>query len=150
MNLLDYIIIAILIFFTVKGILMGFIREIASLAGIILGFWLGIKYIPEVTQFLSGYVPESRFLPFLSFATVFVGVLVLCNITGWILYYFLRGLFLYVLYFIYLLALQSIKKEMIFMDGFTKVLIVVSLLGTGFCLYAKHINPEILNKILGG
>lgn len=94
MNILDYIIIAILLFFTVKGILMGFIREIASLAGIILGFWLGIKFIPEVTQFLADYVPESRFLPFLSFTLVFVGVLVLSNVAGWILYHFFKKVFL--------------------------------------------------------
>jgi membrane protein required for colicin V production len=94
MNLLDYIIVAILIFFTIKGVFMGFIREIASLAGIILGIILGILYIPQVTQFLSGYVPESRFLSLISFALVFALVLILCNIIGWALRLFLKKVFL--------------------------------------------------------
>lgn len=94
MNLLDYIIIATLIFFTIKGVLKGFIREIASLAGIILGIWLGILYIPKVTQILSGYVPDSRFLPLISFALIFAGVLILCNIIGWALRYFFKKVFL--------------------------------------------------------
>lgn len=94
MNLLDYIIIATLIFFTIKGVLKGFIREIASLAGIILGIWLGILYIPEVTQILSGYVPDSRFLPLISFALIFAAVLILCNIIGWALRYFFKKVFL--------------------------------------------------------
>ena len=94
MNLLDYIIIITLVFFTVKGVLKGFIREIASLAGIILGFWLGIRYIPEVTQFLSGYVPDSRFLPLISFALIFAAVLIICNVIGWALRLFFKKVFL--------------------------------------------------------
>ncbi|MFC1493894.1 CvpA family protein [Thermodesulfobacteriota bacterium] len=94
MNLLDYIIIAILVFFTIKGVLKGFIREIASLVGIILGVWLGILYIPQVNQFLSGYVPDSRFLPLISFALIFAGVVILCNIIGWALRLFFKKVFL--------------------------------------------------------
>jgi len=94
MNILDYIILVALVFFIVKGVFKGFIREIASLAGIILGIWLGIRYMPRVTQFLSGYVPESGYLPLISFALVFAIVLILCNLIGWALRYFLKKVFL--------------------------------------------------------
>src|SRR4030065_484393 len=42
MNLLDYIIIIGMIYLIVKGIMLGFIREICSLAGIVLGIFLAI------------------------------------------------------------------------------------------------------------
>ncbi|MBW2205067.1 MAG: CvpA family protein, partial [Deltaproteobacteria bacterium] len=40
MNLLDLIIIACMVFLIVRGIFRGFIREVGSLAGVILGIWL--------------------------------------------------------------------------------------------------------------
>jgi len=94
MNLFDYIIIITLIFLTVKGVLRGFIREISSLAGIILGIWLGNLCMQQLTQFLSGYVPASRFLPLVSFSLIFVGILILCNLIGWSLRLFFKKVFL--------------------------------------------------------
>lgn len=94
MNLLDYIIIITLLFFTVKGVLRGFIREISSLAGIILGIWLGNVFMPQVGNFLSGYIPDTGFLPLISFAFIFICVLVLCNLIGWGLRLLFKKVFL--------------------------------------------------------
>jgi len=83
MNLLDMIIICTMIFFIVKGILRGFLREVASLAGVILGILLANHFQPRMTEVLKAYVPASGFLPIISFALLFGAVLVICNLVGY-------------------------------------------------------------------
>jgi membrane protein required for colicin V production len=83
MNLLDYIIIIAMIYLIVKGVLRGFIREIFSLAGIVLGIWLANLFQPQVTEFLKPFLPFPRYLPLISIAGLFFCILILCNIMGW-------------------------------------------------------------------
>ena len=85
MNLLDIIIIATMIFLIVKGILRGFFREIASLAGVILGIWLANHFQPQMTDYLKSYLPSIKYLPLISFAVIFFTTLILCNLSGWVL-----------------------------------------------------------------
>jgi len=94
MNLLDIVIIVPMIFLIVKGIIRGFIREIASLAGVILGIWLANLFQPQMTDFLKSYLPSNQFLPLISFAVIFASILVLCNIFGWILKLLFKKAFL--------------------------------------------------------
>jgi membrane protein required for colicin V production len=83
MNIIDYIIIGFLLFLIVRGIMRGFIREISSLAGVILGIWLANLYQPWLTGILKHYLPFPQYLPLLSFIIIFVAILVICNILGW-------------------------------------------------------------------
>ena len=83
MNVLDYIILIPLIYLTVKGIIRGFVREAASLAGVILGVWLGNVFQPEVSKILSRILSDSDFIPLISIALIFIVVLILCNLAGW-------------------------------------------------------------------
>lgn len=94
MNLLDYIIIIAMVYLVVKGIFRGFIREIASLAGIVIGIILAYVYLPELTQFLKRYLPSTQILPFVSFAVIFAIILVIFNIIGWGLMKSLKKAFL--------------------------------------------------------
>ncbi len=82
MNPLDLAIIAVMVFFIVRGIFRGFFREIGSLAGVILGIWLAVHYQPQMTSYLKTYVPTLKYLPLISFGLIFVIVLVLCNLAG--------------------------------------------------------------------
>jgi len=83
MNLLDTAIIIGLSFLIVRGIFRGFFREIGSLAGLILGIWLANVYQPKMTEYLKSYLPSLGLLPLISFALIFIIVLVLCNLAGW-------------------------------------------------------------------
>lgn len=94
MNLLDYIIIITMVYLIVKGIFRGFIREIASLAGIIIGIIVAYVYLPALSEFLKNYLPSSQFLPFVSFAVIFALILVIFNIIGWGLMKSLKKAFL--------------------------------------------------------
>jgi len=83
MNLLDMIILGIIAFLLVRGIFRGFFREIASLAGVVLGIWIANVYQPGVTEYLKAYLPSGMLLPLISFGLIFAVVLVLCNLAGW-------------------------------------------------------------------
>ena len=82
MNLLDYIIIIVMIYLIVKGVLRGLIREVASLLGIILGIWSANLFQPHMSAFLRSYLPFDSYMPLLSFAVIFMVVLILCNLIG--------------------------------------------------------------------
>lgn len=83
MNLLDIIIVAAMAFFIIRGIFRGFFREIASIAGIILGILLANQYQPQMTGYLKAYVPAGKYLPLISFAVIFLIIFVACNFAGW-------------------------------------------------------------------
>ena len=85
MNILDIIIIAATIFFLIRGVFRGFIREIASLAGVVLGIWLANVYHVQMTGFLKRFIASEKFLSLMAFALIFLVVLVLCNLAGWAL-----------------------------------------------------------------
>ena len=82
MNPLDLVIIAVMIFFIVRGLFRGFFRELGSLAGVILGIWLAVQYQPQVASYLKTYLPGLKYLSLISFGLIFVIVLVLCNLAG--------------------------------------------------------------------
>jgi membrane protein required for colicin V production len=83
MNLLDLVIIATMIFLIVRGVFRGFFMEVGSVAGVVLGVWLANHYQPQMTNYLKAYLPSGNFLPMISFAVIFISVLVLCNLLGW-------------------------------------------------------------------
>lgn len=83
MNVLDIIIIITMVFLVVRGLMRGFVREVASLAGVILGIFLAIRFQPQASTFIKSFLPPLSFLPLLSFAGIFLSVLIVCNLLGW-------------------------------------------------------------------
>ena len=62
MNLLDMMILAVMLFLLIRGVMRGFFREIGSLAGVILGIWLGNVFQPQMTGILRPYFPVQALL----------------------------------------------------------------------------------------
>ena len=85
MNLLDIIIISTMGFLILKGLLRGYLRETASLAGVIGGIFLANFFQPRMTAYLESYLPALEILPLVSFTAIFLLVLISSNILGWIL-----------------------------------------------------------------
>jgi membrane protein required for colicin V production len=83
MNTLDYIIIGFLLLLVIRGIFRGFIREIFSLCGVIMGLWLGNHYQPWLTDILKQYLPLPQYMPVLSFIILFIATIVICDLLGW-------------------------------------------------------------------
>jgi membrane protein required for colicin V production len=85
MNVMDVIIISTMIFFVVKGLLRGFMREMASLAGVVFGILLANHFQPQMTTYLRSLLPSTEYLPLISFASIFAIALVTCNLLGYVL-----------------------------------------------------------------
>jgi membrane protein required for colicin V production len=90
MNLLDVLIVSTLVFFVVKGLIRGFVREIASLAGVVLGIVIASRYQADVTEIIKQFLNPGPYLPLISFVVVFAVVLVGCNLLGWLIRLALR------------------------------------------------------------
>jgi membrane protein required for colicin V production len=84
MNLLDIVIICAMVLLIVKGLLRGFIRETASLAGVVLGILLGHHFQPQLGAHLKSYLPQTSLLPVISFSVIFGFVLISCNLLGYL------------------------------------------------------------------
>jgi len=91
---LDIFIIAVMGFLLVRGIFRGFIREVGSLAGVILGIWFGSLLAPDFKIYLEPYFPHGKYLALISFALIFFAVLVVCNLIGWGLKKLVKKMFL--------------------------------------------------------
>lgn len=94
MNWLDVVIIATMGFLVVRGVFRGFFKEIASLAGVVLGIWLGNLLQPQLTAYLKTHFASLPALPLISFAAIFVAVVILCNLIGLALKGLLKKAFL--------------------------------------------------------
>ncbi len=86
MNILDFIILGLIAFFLIKGIFRGFFREIASLAGIIVGLVIGNHYHPQMATYLRAYIPLEKALPLISFIIVFILVVIGFHLLGFLLH----------------------------------------------------------------
>lgn len=85
MNCLDIIIISVMLFFIIRGICRGILKEVVSLAGIVGGIWFANSFQPILTAKLRHSMPGIPFLSLLSFIALLVGVIVVANIIGSIL-----------------------------------------------------------------
>lgn len=73
---LDYVLIAVLVLSAVYSIFRGFVREVLSLTGWVLSFWLAIKYAPVVASWFDSLIesPGVRFV--VAFMLLFIAILV--------------------------------------------------------------------------
>lgn len=92
MNILDYIILGLVAFFVVKAFFRGFFREISSLLGIIFGLLIANQYYPNMNAFLKDYIQLEKYLAPVSFALIFLSVLVFFTLLGVFLKFIFRKL----------------------------------------------------------
>src|SRR5512133_19596 len=76
MNLFDIIILAVLIFFALKGLVRGLVNEAASLSGLILGGWLSYRFYPVLS------VPIRTALHIPAHVSSFLAFMLLLLVTG--------------------------------------------------------------------
>lgn len=76
MNLFDIIILAVLIIFSLKGMIRGFVNEASSFAGLILGGWLAYRYYPALS------VPIRNILHLPAHVSAFFAFMLLLILTG--------------------------------------------------------------------
>lgn len=83
MNLFDIIIAAVLLFFSLKGLLRGFVNEAASLTALLLGGWLAYRYYPLLAAPIRAalHIP-AHISAFIAFMLLLLGIGILAHILG--------------------------------------------------------------------
>jgi membrane protein required for colicin V production len=83
MDAVDWILLAVLGVSVLLGMWRGLVREVISLAGWIAGFWIAQAWAPQAADWLplQGASEVLRYLA--GFVTVFVAVLVVSVMLGW-------------------------------------------------------------------
>lgn len=78
MNAADIIILVLLLFFAIKGLISGFIKEIAGSVAILLGIYLAVNFSTWLAEFIleKGWF-EPQYLEIICFVIIFLGVLLL-------------------------------------------------------------------------
>ena len=82
MNWLDVIMVLILVGGIVSGYKNGFVGEMASLAGLILGIWGAIKFSGWTTQLLEGFGLSFSLMPIISFVITFLVITIIMQIVA--------------------------------------------------------------------
>ncbi len=95
MNTLDILLLIILGFTTIRGLFRGFIGEISSIIGLIVGFILANQYYAKLTPLVQSILSDPGIAKMLSYALVFctglVGVLMVAAVLRHLLKVVLLG-----------------------------------------------------------
>ena len=84
MQVVDWIFLGLLVLSTLIGLFRGFIKELVSLAGLVAAFALSSTYAQEASGWFSLLdAPSARYA--LAFALIFLGVLLVSALIGWLL-----------------------------------------------------------------
>jgi membrane protein required for colicin V production len=94
MNLLDYILIAVLAFCLSRGIFRGLIKELSSIIGLLGGFYAAYTYYGHLTGVLSAWIENPVYLNIISFLIIWIGIYTAVTVMALILKYFMKIAFL--------------------------------------------------------
>jgi membrane protein required for colicin V production len=83
MHYIDIILLVVFIIAGFNGYRTGFVRQIASLAGLLLGIWGAIQFSELTASFLvENFSLTTKYLPIISFALTFVLILIGVHFLG--------------------------------------------------------------------
>jgi len=85
MNLIDIVVIALLIIAAIWGIWKGFISQLISIVGVLLGIWGASKLTPFVYSMLIGSAdnPNSaNTVKIITFAVLVILIIIICHLIG--------------------------------------------------------------------
>jgi membrane protein required for colicin V production len=90
MNLFDIFLILIVLFFVIRGIFRGLIKEITSFIGVACGYYAAYSYYSLLARPLTTWVSHPDYCNILSFLIIFVAVTLIISILGVIIKYLLN------------------------------------------------------------
>ena len=94
MNSFDIIVMVIIGLGLVRGLFRGFVKEIASIAGVLAGFYGASVYYPMVAALLSTWIDTEIYCNLLGFFLLFMAIVVGVGLVAGLLRYLLKIAFL--------------------------------------------------------
>jgi len=90
MNTFDIIVIVILAYSLLRGLFRGLLKEAASVAGVLGGFFLAYTFYAPVAGYLAGLVSNPAYRNILAFLAIFCAVVITVNLIAIVLKYLMR------------------------------------------------------------
>lgn len=87
MNSFDVVVAVILGFCLIRGIFRGLVKEVASIIGVLAGFYAAYTYYPEMAGLLSRWISNTIYLNITSFMVLFCFILTIISMLGVVLKY---------------------------------------------------------------
>lgn len=84
-NFLDIVFGVIALFFLLRGVFRGLLKEITSTLGVVVGYYVASNYNESLVPFFQTWFKSPGLLHFLSYVTLFVGVMFCAAVLGWLL-----------------------------------------------------------------
>ena len=95
MNPLDMIIIVILSFCLIRGLFRGFVKEVSSIMGVLVGYYAAYTYYSDAAAMMSGLLISMKpYLNVIGFLAVFCGVYILVSLLGVLIKYVMKVTYL--------------------------------------------------------
>jgi membrane protein required for colicin V production len=94
MNAFDIIVVVILAYSLIRGLFRGLVKELASIIGVLGGFFAAYSFYKVGASYLSGLVSNPAYRNILAFLVIFCAVAVLVNVLAIIIKYLLKIVFL--------------------------------------------------------
>ena len=94
MNILDFLLAAILAYCLIRGIFRGLVKELSSIIGVLGGLYAAYTYYRVVAGQLENWITDTGWLNIISCLVLFFGVYITVSILGTIIKYFMNIVFL--------------------------------------------------------
>ena len=128
MNFFDYILITVVGLSMVLSLWRGFVREIISLAGLVLAFFLASRFAGDASGLLDQWITQDNIANIAAFVLIFVLVMFAVGMVGFIV----RKL-------VDLAALTATDRTLGMFFGAARGFLLI---GTAFLMYTAYAKPD--------
>ena len=90
MNPFDILMLTILAYGLIRGVFRGLVREIASIVGVLGGFYAAYSYYPHAARLISAWISNPAYLNILSYMAIFSAVVIIVGILAVVIKYLLN------------------------------------------------------------
>ncbi len=137
MNSLDILILVIGGFCLVRGIFRGIVKELTSIVGVFVGFYVAYNYYPVVAHLISRFFSNKAYLNIVSFFLVFTILFLAVGLVGVVLKRVFKGV-----------ALGWADRLLGAIFGLVKAILVVSVLLVPMTAFLPQKSPVIQDSLL--
>ena len=137
MNSFDMLIIAIMAFCLIRGTFRGLVKELASIIGVLGGFYAAYTYYMHFANPLARWISNISYLNILNFLVIFCVVFLIISIVGVLIKYLLN-----------IAYLGWVDRICGAGFGIIKGILIISILLIAFTAFLPKGAPVIKNSIL--
>ena len=137
MNSLDILILVIAGFCLVRGIFRGIVKELTSIVGVFVGFYVAYSYYPVVAHVISRFFSNKAYLNIVSFFLAFTILFFAVGLVGVVLKRVFKGV-----------ALGWADRLLGATFGLVKAILVVSVLLVPLTAFLPQKSPVIQDSLL--